>query len=310
MALDPRPMMAAACKHSDFLAVVQYLEWKEQEDLQWQQLALPFASNTFVKFAVAPKGFEVPMRTFISSEKMDQVFAEVWVEHPVVGRKSEATKAPFGDYVELGDLERGDCVFWRVWTDECPFCEDEAKQQAAHEKELQDLRSQLKQSKDRSDEQRLQSENSQKALESRSRLLENVTVGFGRKLKTAVDENESFKQQMEKSAAEISELTDALADEFDRFSVLQQEHRAEIESERKQTAEELAALIEKLAAVEKANETLKEENECMRSQVFNFKHEDESERQNAVVDPPLFPAEFSSWREEGFVTDFCLQKRG
>ncbi|KAI6226347.1 hypothetical protein M3Y99_01300700 [Aphelenchoides fujianensis] len=60
----------------------------------------------------------------------------------------------------------------------------------------------------------------------------------------------------------------------------------------------------KLAEVLQKNETLKEENEGMRAQVFSFKHKEE--RQNAVVGRPLLPAEFSSWRQEAYVTDFFL----
>ncbi|KAI6243081.1 hypothetical protein M3Y99_00157600 [Aphelenchoides fujianensis] len=401
--------MAASCKHRAFLSSVHSVQ-NRGADVRSSKNILLCRPGTKFRLVLTKQADTRALHVKIAIEgPAEGLKAEMWVLNAEGGEHIRPTLLNLqhntGYWVSALLNHR---VFCKVWTEECPLCK-QAKQNADHEKALQSFRSQLKQSKTRLSEQRLQSENSRKALESRIKQLEQAAVDNERKLAAVVDENESLKKETEESAAKISELTaalaeekearelvvatnvaaatlenellrldsridslkkrlakqresaentqkqlrfrirameekavakkrnygsilsalqskcgrlqeeakiaaesqaeltdrcssfekeveelkSALADEQTRFSALQQEHRAEIEAERKERADELAAVNGK-----KADETLKEENECMRSQVFNFKHEEEAERENAVdsqakaVSPSAVPADW------------------
>ncbi|KAI6243077.1 hypothetical protein M3Y99_00157000 [Aphelenchoides fujianensis] len=213
-------------------------------------------------------------------------------------------------------------VFCKVWTEECLFCKDEVTQKAAAKalkNDFHQLNSQIHDLKHRLAKQQEDAENTQKQLRFRIRAMEEKAVAkkrnYGSIISALGSQCGTLQQQAAVAAesqaelvdwwsrleSEVEELKSALADEQTRFSALQQEHRAEIEAERKERADELASVNGT-----KADETLKEENECMRSPVFNFKPKDEEERQDAAVSPSADPAEFSAMRDAAFLTDFCL----
>ncbi|KAI6243070.1 hypothetical protein M3Y99_00155900 [Aphelenchoides fujianensis] len=389
--------MAPSCEHSDSLSDIHSVEYGGV-DVESSTCDLSFRPGTKLSLVLTKKPQREAPRVKIAIEgSTENLRGKIWYPSEKDG-EIDTTRWN----VELNTEYRVPLalkhrVFCKVWTEECPLCKADAEQKAVHETQLQSLRSQLKQLENRLAEQRLQSENTQKVMESRIRQLEQAAVDNERKLKTVVDQNESLKKETEESAAKISELTaalaeetkaresvvatnvaaatlenellrldaridslkkrlakqregaentqkqlrfrirameekavakkrnygsilsaleskcgrlqeeakiaaksqaelekeikelkSALADEQTRFSALQQEHRAEIEAEREKRAGESAA-----------KEFLMEEIGCMRSQVFNFKHEEEAERQNAddpqanAVSPSAVPAD--SW---------------
>ncbi|KAI6171494.1 hypothetical protein M3Y99_02002200 [Aphelenchoides fujianensis] len=381
----------AFCEHSTYLSTVHSVAY-HGADVQSSKVALLFRPGMIFSLVLTASCSTLQHVKIALEGSVEGLKGAIWTHD------KKGDDLIFLEDVQLNEnywiaLSPNSRVFCRVWTDECPFFECKlAQQQAAHKKELQTLRSQLKQSETRLIEQRWRAENSQKALESRIQQLEQEAADNERKLATAVDENDSFKQQMEESLAKISELTAALEEQkaageaaaaetlaaskalenevvkkevridslkdqltkqregakktkqqlrshiqameekmvdkkrnyvsvissleskceglqkeakiaaksraelVDRCALLENEvselksalsdeqARAEIEAERKERADELATLHEKLASVEKAKETLEEEIECMRSQVFNFKPVGDGERQDASAE--------------------------
>ncbi|KAI6230497.1 hypothetical protein M3Y99_01058000 [Aphelenchoides fujianensis] len=236
-------MMAVSCKPRAFLSTDVYVQYCG-ESVQSPKFELPFRPGTNVSLVLTKEPHLSNAYVKITIEgSAHGLKAKMWVldeeGRDLVPRWNAQLNK---DYWTSGLLKHR--VFCRVWTDDCPLCADDAEQKAAHEKELQTLRSQLKQSEDRVAVQQLQTRVSQNVLQSRVQQLEQGTADNERKLAAAVNENESIKQEL---AAEIFGLKLAL--------------------EQQKVAGEAAVVNAKLASVENANEAFMEERKKLAADI-------------------------------------------
>ncbi|KAI6230490.1 hypothetical protein M3Y99_01057100 [Aphelenchoides fujianensis] len=232
-------MMAVSCKHRAFLSTDVYVQYCG-ESVQSPKFELPFRPGTNVSLVLTKEPHLSNAYVKITIEgSANGLKAKMWVldeeGRDLVPRWNAQLNK---DYWTSGLLKHR--VFCRLWTDDCPLSTHDAEQKAAHENELQTLRSQLKQSEDRVAVQQLQTRVSQNVLQSRIQQLEQGAADNERKLaaeisglKLALEEqkaageaavvnaklasvenaNEAFMEERKKLAADIAELTAALEEQ-------------------------------------------------------------------------------------------------
>ncbi|KAI6171249.1 Speckle-type POZ protein-like isoform X1 [Aphelenchoides fujianensis] len=260
--------MAAVCNHSGLLLTVHNVEYQE-EDVESSKCELPFRPGTKISLVLTcptdSEESDVQLKIAIEGSA-EELKGALWVSHEkgrnYISHRDVDFNTNYSIYAMCYDR-----VFCDVWTDECPFCEDgTAEQEAAHEKELEILRSQLKQSEDRLAEQRLQAENVQNALQSRIQQLEEEAMENERKLAAAVDElsNAASKQENEQLATVNAGLTAALDEQ------------------------------------KTASEALEKENEELRALLAD------SQQNGGQSEDDRVPAAMSAMRKSAFLTDFLL----
>ncbi|KAI6234147.1 hypothetical protein M3Y99_00830100 [Aphelenchoides fujianensis] len=171
-------------------------------DVESEKIDFPYSPGTKFSLVVTKPADSLVTNVKIGAEgSVESLHGAIWVENHEGRNSIPRWEARFNTNYPAA-LSLNDRVFCCVWIKECSFCKE-----ADHEKVLESLRSQLEQSERRLAEQRLQAENSQKALESRIHQLEREGADNKRKLTTAVEEDgPSIREKKERIPSSVYSL--------------------------------------------------------------------------------------------------------
>ncbi|KAI6226357.1 Spop-1 protein [Aphelenchoides fujianensis] len=186
--------MAASRKRPLTVEIVHSVEYLGA-DVESEQIELPFRPGTKFSLLMTKPPDSLVMHVKIVIEgPVEGLDGAIWVEnrerHSSIPRWNAQLNQNYSIALSLND--RVNC---RVWIEEGSSCK-EAKLKADHAKEVESLRSQLERSESRLAEQRLEAENTQKALASRIHQLEQGATNNERKLAAAADENAALQSTL------------------------------------------------------------------------------------------------------------------